>query len=122
MWLKIPDLYVNSYITTVPFNNGSWDVTWLSQQVGHLEGSAYPTWEGNTVLTAHNVTSFGMPGSFVEIGSLFYGDLIIIQAYGMTYTYEVREKQVILDGNVAAAFCENVQQNPSRRMKFCNAP
>ena len=47
-----------------------------------------------------------MPGSFVEIGSLFYGDLIIIQAYGMTYTYEVREKQVILDGNVAAAFRE----------------
>ena len=106
MWLKIPELYVNSYITTVPFDNGSWDVTWLNQQVGYLEGSAYPTWGGNTVLTAHNVTAFGMPGPFAEIGSLSFGDQIIIEAYGMIYTYEVREKQVIRDGNVAEAFRE----------------
>ena len=104
MWLKIPELYVNAYITTVPFNDGSWDVTWLNQQVGFLEGSAYPTWEGNTVLTAHNETSYGFPGPFADIASLSYGDQIIIEAYGMTYTYEVREKQVILDDNISAVF------------------
>jgi LPXTG-site transpeptidase (sortase) family protein len=106
MWLQIPKLSVNAYITTVPFEDGSWDVTWLNQQVGYLEGSAYPTWEGNTVLTAHNVTSFGLPGPFAEIYSLSYGDQIIIQAYGMTYTYEVREKQLVLDDRVSSAFRE----------------
>ena len=106
MWLTIPKLYVNSYITTVPFNDGSWDVSWLNQQVGYLEGSAYPTWAGNTVLTAHNVTSFGLPGPFADITSLSYGDQIIIKAYGQTYTYEVREKLMILNGDIDAAFHE----------------
>jgi LPXTG-site transpeptidase (sortase) family protein len=58
------------------------------------------------VLTAHNVTSFGLPGPFAEIYSLSYGDQIIIQAYGMTYTYEVREKQLVLDDRVSSTFRE----------------
>ena len=95
---------VYTYITDIPFRDGGWDVTWLNQQVGYLDGSAYPTWDGNTVLTAHNVTAFGNPGPFAEIDSLSYGDQIVIHAYGMTYTYEVREKLTVLQNNVNAAF------------------
>lgn len=106
MWLNIPKLDIYTHITTIPFEDGTWDVTWLNQQVGYLEGSAFPTWEGNTVLTAHNVTVFGENGPFASIDSLSYGDQIMIYAYGLTYTYEVRESQVVLDGNVHAAFQE----------------
>ena len=108
MWLSIPKLGTYAYITDIPFKDGGWDVTWLYQQVGYLDGSAYPTWDGNTVLTAHNVTAFGNPGPFAEIDSLSYGDQIIIYAYGKTYTYEVREKDTILKDDIGAAFEEEV--------------
>ncbi len=61
MAIQIPELGVSTYVTTVPFRDGEWDVTWLGNQVGYLEGSAYPTWSGNTVLTAHNTTAYNEP-------------------------------------------------------------
>lgn len=106
MQLIIPKLDVDSYITTIPLVDGVWDVSWLNQQIGYLEGSAYPTWEGNTILTAHNVTAFGQPGPFADITSLSYGDQIIIEAYGLTYIYEVRELTTILADDIESAFKE----------------
>ena len=104
--LSIPQINVDASVTTVPFRDGSWDVTWLGNEVGYLEGSAYPTWNGNTVLTAHNTTAYNEPGLFVDLNQLRYGDTLVIHAYGQTYTYEVREKLVIGQGNLAAAFKE----------------
>lgn len=104
--LSIPDLNVTASVTTVPFRNGAWDVTWLGNQVGYLEGSAYPTWNGNTVLTAHNTTAYDEPGLFADLSQLRYGDQIVIYAYGQAYTYEVREKLVVSQTNLAATFKE----------------
>ena len=106
MTVQIPAIGVDTSVTTVPFRNGAWDVTWLGNQVGYLEGSAYPTWSGNTVLTAHNTTAYDEPGLFADLNDLSYGDQIVIQAYGQTYVYEVREKVVVGQGNLAAAFKE----------------
>ncbi len=106
MTVEIPAIDVSTSVTTVPFRNGAWDVTWLGNQVGYLEGSAYPTWEGNTVLTAHITTAYNEPGVFADLDDLSYGDQIVIQAYGQTYVYEVREKLVVSQTNLAAAFKE----------------
>ncbi|MFN3491446.1 MAG: sortase, partial [Anaerolineales bacterium] len=64
---------------------------WLGTSVGWLEGSAYPTWSGNTVLTAHVWNADNTPGVFAKIKDLKYGDRFTIRASGQTYIYEVRE-------------------------------
>ncbi len=51
--LEIPSLGVKLPVVGVPRSGDSWDVSWLNDQAGWLEGSVFPTWDGNSVLTAH---------------------------------------------------------------------
>ncbi len=89
--LEIPGLKVKAPIVGVLKTEGSWDVTWPGNSVGWLEGSAYPTWKGNTVLTGHVWNADGTDGVFANLKDLKYGDRFTIRAYGQTYVYEVRE-------------------------------
>lgn len=93
--LEIPSLGLNQAITGVPLGEGGWDVSWLWNQVGYLEGTAYPTWNGNTVLTGHIYLSNGLPGPFIKLGQLGWGDQVVIQSNGLKYTYEVRERSYV---------------------------
>jgi LPXTG-site transpeptidase (sortase) family protein len=93
--LEIPSLGVSLPIVGVPRNGESWDVSWLNEQAGWLEGSDFPTWNGNSVLTAHVWNSNNLPGPFYQLKSLKYGDHIRIQAWGQVYTYEVRQNQLV---------------------------
>jgi LPXTG-site transpeptidase (sortase) family protein len=83
-------------ISGIPFDPQAktWDAAWLSG-VGWLQGTAFPTWDGRTVLTAHNVTAAGLPGPFANLDDLAYGDLIEIEADGVTYTYMVLSVRTI---------------------------
>jgi LPXTG-site transpeptidase (sortase) family protein len=77
-------------------------VTWLGRQAGWLEGTAFPTWKGNSVLTSHVYDANGLPGPFVNLQKLKYGDKIIIHAYGEIYTYEVRTNSIVApDSSIA---------------------
>jgi len=89
LWLEIPSQGVKAPIVGVPFSDSGWDVSWLSDQIGWLEGTAFPTWAGNSVLTAHVYDANGQPGPFVNLGSLLWGQKIIIHAFGQKYIYEV---------------------------------
>jgi LPXTG-site transpeptidase (sortase) family protein len=60
-----------------------------------LEGSAFPSWKGNSVLTSHVYDSNGLPGPFVNLNKLKYGDKIVIHVYGEKYTFEVRANTVV---------------------------
>lgn len=95
LWIEIPGLGVKSSITGVPLSGDGWDLTWLGNQTGWLEGTAYPTWNGNTVLTAHNYTPDGLPGPFARLGDLKYGDQIFIHSGGEKYTYAVRMNSTV---------------------------
>ncbi|MCB2202591.1 sortase [bacterium] len=88
--LSIPTLGVNRSIVGVPAVDNDWDLSWLDNNIGYLEGSAYPTWPGNSVLTAHAYTAFGAPGPFHDLASLKWGDQVIIHSNGQQYIYEVR--------------------------------
>jgi LPXTG-site transpeptidase (sortase) family protein len=89
--LGIPVLGLDLNIVGVPFEEGEWNVDWLWNQAGYLEGTAFPTWPGNSVLTGHVVLPTGNPGPFHEIGNLRWGDHIVVQAFGQEYVYSVRE-------------------------------
>ncbi|HEY5730169.1 MAG TPA: sortase, partial [Anaerolineales bacterium] len=93
--LEIPSLRIKIPIVGVPKKNGTWDVSWLAKQAGWLEGTAFPSWSGNSVLTSHVYDSNGLPGPFVNLNKLKFGDSIIIHAYGQRYIFEVRTNQVV---------------------------
>jgi LPXTG-site transpeptidase (sortase) family protein len=93
--LEIPSLGVHMPIVGVPLSPGGWDVSWLGESVGYLTGTAYPTWAGNTALTAHVWNADNTPGPFVDLHTLQHGDQIIIEAWGQKYVYEVRSSQEV---------------------------
>ena len=96
VWLEIPKLGVQIPIVGVPQANGSWDVTWLGNQAGWLQGTAFPSWNGNSVLTGHVYMSNGSAGPFVNLHQLGWGDQIILHVYGEKYIYQVRENASVL--------------------------
>jgi LPXTG-site transpeptidase (sortase) family protein len=100
--LSIPSLQVSIPIIGVPASGNSWDVTWLENRAGWLNGTAYPTWNGNSVLTGHVYLSNGLPGPFLNISKLKYGDHMIINAYGKKYIYEVRSVQSLYPDSTAS--------------------
>jgi len=100
--LEIPRLGVRMNIVGVPATKDGWDVSWLGNQAGWLEGSAFPSWSGNSVLTGHVYNSNGLPGPFVNLGNLRYGDRVIVHAYGLRYIFEIRTNQVVTPNDSSA--------------------
>ncbi len=98
--LNIPSLALSAPIVGVPQNDGLWDVAWLGDSVGYLNGTAFPTYLGNTVLTAHVWGADNKPGPFYGLEGLTYGQQFTISAWGNTYTYEVRSNELFSPGNV----------------------
>ena len=93
--VEIPSLGVKIPIVGVPKENGTWNVAWLEKEAGWLEGSAFPSWNGNSVLTGHVYLASGLPGPFVNLDKLKYGDRIVIHAYGQKYTFAVQTNTVV---------------------------
>ena len=93
--LEIPSLKAFMPIVGVPKSDNSWDVTYLGKNAGYLNGTAFPTWVGNSVITAHVWDAQNQPGPFANIKQLRYGDQIKIRAFGGVYTYEVRESKLL---------------------------
>jgi LPXTG-site transpeptidase (sortase) family protein len=107
--LEIPVLKIQAPIVGVESRQGKWDVAWLQNQVGWLNGTAYPTWKGNSVLTAHVANADGKPGVFANLKALGVGEYVFVYSGGYRYTYKV----------VSNAF---VQPNDSSVMKHEEKP
>jgi LPXTG-site transpeptidase (sortase) family protein len=103
LWLEIPRLGVRMSIVGVQLGaDGEWDLTWLGNQAGYLDGTAYPTHAGNSVLTGHVYLADGSPGPFVNLHNLRYGDSIIVHLDGQSYIYQVRSDTVVSPNNNSA--------------------
>lgn len=89
--LAIPKIGVNVPIVGIPATDDGWDVTWLSNQAGYLEGTAFPSYPGNSVLAAHSYLADGKPGPFVHLDQVKTGDMIELTAWGIKTIYQVRE-------------------------------
>jgi LPXTG-site transpeptidase (sortase) family protein len=93
--IEIPVLHVNTSIVGVPKQDEEWDVSWLQDQVGWLTGTAYPTFDGNSLLTAHVTNADGRPGLFFHLKSLDVGEYIFIYNSGYRYTYQVESNRFV---------------------------
>jgi LPXTG-site transpeptidase (sortase) family protein len=96
LWLEIPSLGIKTSIVGVPKVDGVWNVDWLWEQTGWLQGTAFPTWKGNSLLTAHVYLPDGKPGPFLDLGKLRYGDQVIVHAFGQRHVFEIRANNIIL--------------------------
>jgi len=104
MMLEIPSLEVKMPIVGVLQSGNSWDVAWLGNNAGYLDGSAFPTWPGNTVITGHVWNTLNNPGPFTALKTFKSGDQFYINAFGQIYTYEVRENKLVLPNRVSSIF------------------
>ena len=102
--LEIPRLGLRTNILSMPQTDGIWNATWLGPNVGWLQGTAFPTWAGNSILTGHVYDATGLPGPFLNLRQLRYGDRIIVNAWGQQYIYEVRGSSLVLPEDTGAAF------------------
>ena len=93
--IEIPDLHVDTSIVGVDMKDGDWDVSWLQDQVGWLNGTAYPTLDGNSLLTGHVVKADGKPGVFFHLKYLGVGEYIFIYNGGYRYTYQVKSNTLV---------------------------
>ena len=101
--IEIPTLNINTDIVGLPMVDKKWDVTWLGSQLGYLEETAFPTWNGNSVITGHVYDANGKPGPFINLKDMRYGDPVIVQAYGQNYRFEVREVLIVAPNDIKAA-------------------
>lgn len=102
--LEIPSLGLKTSIVGVPQIKDGWDITWLNKSAGWLNGSAFPTWSGNSVLTGHVWDALNQPGPFVHLKDLKYGDQIKIHAFGQVYIFQVTESAQILPSDTTTVF------------------
>ena len=93
--LDIPALSIDIPIVGVPLKEGTWNVSWLGNQAGWLEGSAFPSWNGNSVLTSHVYLPNGKPGPFAKLHELKTGDQVIVHAFGQKYIFEVLTNAIV---------------------------
>lgn len=91
LWLEIPRLGIETAIIGVPESGNGWDTTWLGGSAGYLQGTAFPTWQGNSAIAGHMVLPSGEAGPFADLHRLGYGDRIVIHGWGQLYLYEVRK-------------------------------
>jgi LPXTG-site transpeptidase (sortase) family protein len=98
--IEIPVLKVKTSIVGVQLKNGNWDVSWLQNRAGWLDGTAYPTWTGNSVLTAHSVYSNGKPGVFSKLKDLNSGEYIFVYNLGYRYTYQVVSNKFVQPNDI----------------------
>jgi LPXTG-site transpeptidase (sortase) family protein len=100
LWIEVPKLGVQVSIVGVPVKDNQWDLSWLGDQAGYLQGTAFPTWNGNSAITAHVYLSNGKPGPFVSLNTLAWGDEVIVHAFGQRYVYQVRDNQRVKPDNM----------------------
>jgi len=66
-----------------------------------LNGTAYPTWNGNSVLTGHAVNPDGKPGIFNKLKYLQAGEYIFVYDSGYRYTYKVVSNKSIQPNDIS---------------------
>ena len=88
--VEIPKLGQSVPIVSVPLSDHGWDLTWLWNQAGWLEGTAYPSWYRQYGYYRPCLSAQWFSGTVCQSGRLSWGDEIVLYAHGLKYTYQVR--------------------------------
>jgi len=119
LWLEIPSQNVKANILGVPQSENAWDVKWLGNDAGWLNGTAFPSWEGNAVITAHVMGADGLPGPFAKLQNLNYGERVIVHMLDQQYIFEISNKRLVRPDSTAFAF-EHLQDASYLTLVTCS--
>lgn len=87
--LLIPSAGVLADIVRVYVVDGSWNVSQLGDNVGHLQGTSWVSDGGNTVLSGHVEMSDGRLGVFARLNQVNIGDFVQVQTPSGSFLYNV---------------------------------
>jgi len=87
--LFIPRLERSAPIFTSRLSEGSWDVSLIGQNVGHLQGTSELNEGGNIVLAAHVELRDGRPGAFFGLERLQEGDELALFLDGQVRRFRI---------------------------------
>lgn len=92
--LFVPSMSINAPIIHVFLSQGTWDISLLGNNVGHLQGTGWidgSSTSKNIVLSGHVELADGRKGIFADIENIEVGALVAIQTDDQTWLYTVRE-------------------------------
>jgi len=92
----IPAIYVDTVVKFVPFEDDSWAIGGLKQEVAWMGNTSWPGLGSNTGLAGHVDLVDGSDGPFRHLYELRAGDKVILYTEKRLYNYKVRA-QVIVD-------------------------
>jgi LPXTG-site transpeptidase (sortase) family protein len=92
MKLVIPRLGLKLAVIESALVGHGWDISQLTDQAAHLEGTSYPGQEGNAALAAHVTIPGAGWGPFKDLETLQPGDSVFIETPDRTYSYVVTER------------------------------
>jgi LPXTG-site transpeptidase (sortase) family protein len=102
--LFIPSLGVQTPVVEIFRHNHAWDLSFLGNNAGHLEGTAGLDETGNIVLAGHVERADGTRGIFAEIGNLAEGELVILQLPTEERRYHVTEVRAAEPGALSVLY------------------
>jgi LPXTG-site transpeptidase (sortase) family protein len=102
--LVIPSLGVDAPVVLIPVRDGTWDVGQITQEVGHLQGTASPGESSNAVLAGHITLEQGGYGPFKSLAQLKVGETTVVYAGDEQYTYIIRSVDIVAPDNVEVTY------------------
>lgn len=102
--IVIPALLLDTEVKYVPYDDFTWLITGLRQEVAWMGNTSWPGMGSNTSLAGH-VTVAGMgDGPFRHLDELPSGELVLLYTEKNIYTYQVRESRVTDDGDMSVTY------------------
>jgi LPXTG-site transpeptidase (sortase) family protein len=102
--LVIPSLGVDAPVVLVQVRDGTWDISQITQEVGHLQGTASPGDPSNVVLAGHITLEQGGYGPFKSLAQIKTGETAIVYVGEKQYTYVIRSLDIVTPDNVEIAY------------------
>ena len=102
--ISIPSIHVTAPIVHAPYSLelGTWDVSHLYMNVGHMEFTPWVGMGGNIVLGAHSETiGEAAPDIFYNLNAVRVGDEIIITIDGVNYVYRVVKTRTVASTDIS---------------------
>jgi len=99
--LYIPALEIDAVVKYVPFEDYTWLIAGLRQEIAWMGDTSWPGLGSNTSLAGHVTLRDGSDGPFRDLHTLGNGDEIQLETDENIYTYQVREQVVVDDEDLS---------------------
>jgi len=102
--LIIPRIGVDNIIKYVPFEDFTWLISGLKEEIAWMGNTSWPGLGSNTGLAGHVSLGDGSDGPFRDLADLEAGDEVIVYTEKRMYFYQVRERLTVNDVDMSVVY------------------